>query len=233
MREATAEQRAAIQARGNVLVVAGAGTGKTRTVIERCLGWLLADPTPASLEEILMVTFTEAAATEMRQRLREVLGQEVARHPGHTRLAEQLAWVDQALIGTLHSFCLRLVREHFYCLKLDPQVTVLPAEQATLLAEETLDRLLHRQYAEESPLALGVQELIYQQGQEWDQPVRELVLRKRDRCGGRACWRRDFGNGGTAGSQSCGTLSMKTSRPAARRWRPCPNRWIGARSPIV
>ena len=177
MREATAEQRAAIQARGNVLVVAGAGTGKTRTVIERCLGWLLADPTPASLEEILMVTFTEAAATEMRQRLREVLGQEVARHPGHTRLAEQLAWVDQALIGTLHSFCLRLVREHFYCLKLDPQVTVLPAEQATLLAEETLDRLLHRQYAEESPLALGVQELIYQQGQEWDQPVRELVLR--------------------------------------------------------
>ena len=66
----TPQQKAAIAARGNVLVIAGAGTGKTRTLVERCLSLLLDAQAPASLEKILMVTFTEAAAAEMRQRIR-------------------------------------------------------------------------------------------------------------------------------------------------------------------
>src|SRR5439155_15601166 len=65
----TSAQQEAIGARGNVLVIAGAGTGKTRTLVERCLSCLLDEKHPASLDEILMVTFTEAAAAEMRQRI--------------------------------------------------------------------------------------------------------------------------------------------------------------------
>ena len=67
----TPSQRRAVNARGNVLVMAGAGTGKTHTLVERCLHCLCAEQPPASLEEILVVTFTEAAAAEMRRRLRE------------------------------------------------------------------------------------------------------------------------------------------------------------------
>ena len=67
----TAAQQKAIAARGNVLVVAGAGTGKTRTLVERCVACLLSDQPRASIDEILMVTFTEAAAAEMRQRIRQ------------------------------------------------------------------------------------------------------------------------------------------------------------------
>ena len=67
----TTAQSEAIAARGNVLVVAGAGTGKTSTLVARCLHCLLEENPPAGLDEILMVTFTEAAAAEMRKRIRE------------------------------------------------------------------------------------------------------------------------------------------------------------------
>ena len=67
----TAQQQEAVAARGNVLVVAGAGAGKTRTLVERCLAWLLDEQIQGSVDEILMVTFTQAAAAEMRQRLRD------------------------------------------------------------------------------------------------------------------------------------------------------------------
>ena len=69
----TPSQRQAVAARGNVLVMAGAGTGKTHTLVERCLHCLCEEQPPASLAEILVVTFTEAAAAEMRQRLRAAL----------------------------------------------------------------------------------------------------------------------------------------------------------------
>src|SRR5712671_451362 len=78
----TSSQQKAIAARGNVLVVAGAGTGKTRTLVERCLNRLLEGNPPASLEEILMVTFTEAAAAEMRQRIRQRLEEELKKEEG-------------------------------------------------------------------------------------------------------------------------------------------------------
>jgi ATP-dependent exoDNAse (exonuclease V) beta subunit len=78
----TAAQKQAVAARGNVLVVAGAGTGKTRTLVERCLHCLLEEKPPASIEEILMVTFTEAAATEMREKIRGALNRKISELEG-------------------------------------------------------------------------------------------------------------------------------------------------------
>src|SRR3954471_7812257 len=138
----TPAQQQAIAARGNVLVIAGAGTGKTRTLVERCLNCLLHESPPASLDEILMVTFTDAAAAEMRQRIRVRLEQELSTHPQTLRWQEQLALFETAHIGTLHRFCLQLVRQHFYELGLDPQLSVLAEEEARLLADETLDEVL-------------------------------------------------------------------------------------------
>ena len=184
----TSAQKQAVTARGNVLVVAGAGTGKTRTLVERCLHCLLLEDTPVSIEEILMVTFTEAAATEMREKIRDALNRRIAEIEASPKpsaadgrsagwLKEQLALFEAANIGTLHSFCLKLLRQHFYELELDPQLTVMPEEEARLLAEEIMDGILQGNYTGETESAGAVRQLIQAHGRGWDQPVRALVMR--------------------------------------------------------
>ncbi len=173
----TPSQWQAVEARGNVLVMAGAGTGKTHTLIARCLDCLCRER--ASLDEILVVTFTEAAATEMKQRLRAALEQTLNSQPStlNQHLAEQLALFDTAPIGTLHSFCLRLVREHFYELGLDPQLAVLDPGESRLLAEETLDDLFQVLYAGETDFSIAAQDLIQIYGNGDDHPIRVMLLR--------------------------------------------------------
>ncbi len=173
----TAQQQAAAAARGNVLVMAGAGTGKTRTLVERCLQRLLDPHEPAGLDQVLVVTFTEAAATETRQRIRARLEEAAAQNPADPRPAEAVALADTAHIGTLHSFCLALIREHFHELDLDPQLSVLDPAQAELLAARTLDDLLRRHYAGDTPADLAVQELVLAQGDGRDDAIRAAVRR--------------------------------------------------------
>lgn len=173
----TENQRRAIESRGDVLVIAGAGTGKTRTLVHRCVEWLMQKPSDHSLDQLLMVTFTDAAAAEMRQRIRQELKAHLEADPGNSRLAEELALLDTAFISTLHSFCFRLVRQHFYELDLDPQLTVLAEEEAFLLAEDTLTHLLKRQYEAVNPEAEAVRRLIQIQAGGWEVPVRRLVRR--------------------------------------------------------
>ena len=172
MSQPTAQQQAAIAARGNVLVVAGAGAGKTRTLVDRCLAWLLDAQNPGSIDQILMVTFTEAAAAEMRQRLRAQLEAVQAADPS-PHVAEQLALLETAWICTLHSFCFRLVREHFYTLGLDPQLIVLPEERAQLLARQALDSVLQQNYSLQTDPAKAIQETIQSLGGDSDLPVRD------------------------------------------------------------
>jgi ATP-dependent helicase/nuclease subunit A len=173
----TNSQQQAIEAQGNVLVIAGAGTGKTRTLVDRCLMCLLEEKPPASFEEILLVTFTEAAAAEMRQRIRASLEKILEEVADSSRVRELLALFETAQIGTIHSFCLRLIRQHFYELELDPQLAVLSPEEARLLADETLDELLNRYYADDGPESKNVQELIQVHGRGSDTVIRALVLR--------------------------------------------------------
>src|SRR5208282_1593130 len=171
----TPSQRNAVIARGNVLVMAGAGTGKTRTLVERCLDCL--DRERASLDELLIVTFTEAAAAEMRQRLRDRIEEKLRAQPDEPHWAAQLALFDAAHIGTLHSVCLKLVRERFYELGLDPQPVMLDEGEARLLANETLEEELQVHYAAENELAEAVQKLIQIYGGGRDEKIRSLVLR--------------------------------------------------------
>jgi ATP-dependent helicase/nuclease subunit A len=180
----TDAQRRAVAARGNVLVMAGAGTGKTRTLVERCLDCLERDG--ARVDELLVVTFTEAAATEMRERLRRTLearADEEARAGGNQGAgiwAEQLARFDLAHIGTLHSFCLKLVREHFYELGLDPRMVMLAEGESRQLANETLDGQFAAHYEGEDEFSLAVQNLIESHGGGQDGSLRKMVLRLHD-----------------------------------------------------
>jgi ATP-dependent helicase/nuclease subunit A len=171
----TPSQRQAVAARGNVLVMAGAGTGKTHTLVECCLDCIGNER--ATLDEILVVTFTEDAAAEMKQRLRRVLEEKSMESPGDSFFAEQLALFDAAHIGTLHGFCFKLVREHFYELGLDPQPAVLDEGEARLLADETLEEVLQEQYEGRDEFAASVQNLIQTYGGARDEKIRALVLR--------------------------------------------------------
>ncbi|MBM3875510.1 MAG: hypothetical protein FJ386_02175 [Verrucomicrobia bacterium] len=173
MSEPTSSQQRAIAARGNVLVSAGAGTGKTSTLVERCIRLVLDED--ASLDRILMATFTEAAAAEMRQRLREALEKKSGAATDGERAARQLALLETAHISTLHGFCLRLIREHFHELQLDPDVRVLDDEHTRPLAHETLDELLDRHYASREAASQAVHALVRRLGCGSDEPVRELV----------------------------------------------------------
>jgi ATP-dependent helicase/nuclease subunit A len=175
----TLSQRQAVQARGNVLVMAGAGTGKTKTLVERCLDCLARDG--AVMDELLVVTFTEAAAAEMRQRLLraiEAKSEMAGAEPVATAFwQEQLARFELAHIGTLHSFCLKLVREHFYELGLDPRLAMLDEGEARQLANETLEELFQAHYAGEDEFSLAVQTLIRIHGGGRDEKIRALTLR--------------------------------------------------------
>ena len=166
----TNTQQRAVDARGNVLVVAGAGTGKTHTLIARCVDLIRREG--VSLDEILIVTFTEAAATEMKRRLRAAL--EDSDDP---QSAEQLVLFDAAHIGTLHGFCYKLVREHFHELGLDPQLAVLDEAQARLLANETMEEQFNSYYEGRDEFSLAVQELIKVYGSGNDEKIRALIQR--------------------------------------------------------
>ncbi|HEY2952583.1 MAG TPA: UvrD-helicase domain-containing protein [Verrucomicrobiae bacterium] len=177
MRTLTESQRRAVAAQGNVLVVAGAGTGKTSTLVARCVARL---EEGCSLENILMVTFTDAAAAEMRERIRHELSRRArpAATPERSAwLDQQLALLDTAFISTLSSFCLQLVREHFYELEIDPQVSVLDEQQTWPLIEETLDALLQRHYGGDSSSAKAVQELVRQQAGGSDEKIRRWIVK--------------------------------------------------------
>src|SRR5205823_7229637 len=127
------------------------------------------------LERILMVTFTDAAAAEMRRRIRERLERAQEDDPANPRLAEQIALLETATICTLHSFCLQLIRQHFYDLELDPQLTVLTEPQARVLQEEALDRIFADAYAGTHARASEVCALIRLLGEPRDRKLRELI----------------------------------------------------------
>ncbi|MDA1277639.1 MAG: helicase-exonuclease AddAB subunit AddA [Verrucomicrobia bacterium] len=175
----TDSQRAAIEATGNVLVSAGAGSGKTSALVECCLRRVLDSVHPSGLNEILMVTFTEAAAAEMKERIQARLISELNQTSDTDRrnqLEKETALLDTVAIGTLHSFCYRLIREHFHELGIDPQAVVLRQEQSALMMRETFVEILKHHYSGSTHAATKVQELIEVQGQGRDEIIRNLVF---------------------------------------------------------
>ncbi|WP_018084271.1 helicase-exonuclease AddAB subunit AddA [Desulfurispora thermophila] len=146
----TDEQRAAIHQHGrNLLVAAAAGAGKTAVLVERVIQMLLNECSPVDLDRLLVVTFTEAAASEMRQRIGAALQERLQRAGGaKQRLLNQLLLLPRALIGTLHSFCSELLRRHFYHLQLDPAFRIMDENEAFFLRQEVLEEVLQGKYQE-------------------------------------------------------------------------------------
>ena len=116
----TAEQLAAITARNpGILVSAGAGSGKTAVLTERVVSRIFDAADPVDADRMLIVTFTRAAAEEMRQRIAARLRAIQLERPGDRAVARQMILLEQADISTVHAFCQRLIRENFQLLGIE------------------------------------------------------------------------------------------------------------------
>src|SRR5437763_12399539 len=117
-----AQQRAIRTTGTSLLVSAAAGSGKTAVLAERCAYLVCDAKPPCDVDQLLVVTFTEAAAAEMKHRIETVLRDRLAgrQDDDDPRLVRQLALVERAQVSTLHGFCARLLRQNFHLLGLDP-----------------------------------------------------------------------------------------------------------------
>lgn len=143
-------QLKAITARqANLLVAAAAGSGKTSVLVERIVRRLLEESEDFGIDRLLVVTFTNAAAAEMRERIVGALEKARAERPASRYLERQLLLANAASVSTLHAFCQSVVRQHFHRLDLDPRFRLANEQEARLLQRDTLDSLFEELYAEE------------------------------------------------------------------------------------
>jgi len=146
-RKWTREQKLAIDARsGSLLVSAAAGSGKTAVLVERIIGLLTDESAPLEPSELLVVTFTNAAAAEMRDRISAAVNSLVYKHPETPRYGEIKMKLPEAQICTMDSFCIRLVRENYHILGIEPDFTVLDDGDLKNMYARAMDRVM----AEES-----------------------------------------------------------------------------------
>ncbi|HHY72552.1 MAG TPA: helicase-exonuclease AddAB subunit AddA [Bacillus bacterium] len=146
----TDDQWRAITAGGkDILVAAAAGSGKTAVLVERIIKKITSVQNPVDVDRLLVVTFTNAAAAEMRKRIGEALEKEIAKHPGSLHLRMQLTLLNKAAISTLHSFCLHVLKKYYYHIDLDPGFRIADETEAELLMEEVMDELFEEQYSVE------------------------------------------------------------------------------------
>ncbi len=129
---------------GNVLVSASAGSGKTFVMIERLIR--LISEGKAKVKEILAVTFTEAAAADMKEKLKKALIKKI--NEGDSSLADELAEVSVADVSTLHAFCARLLRRYFFAAGVSPDFQIADEDKASELKRECIDRVFRELYAE-------------------------------------------------------------------------------------
>ncbi|MCD7861196.1 MAG: helicase-exonuclease AddAB subunit AddA [Oscillospiraceae bacterium] len=140
----TPAQRAAIESRGGaVLVSAAAGSGKTSVLTERLIRRV---EEGEDIDRFLVITYTRAAAAELRERIMAALGRRAAEEPEDKRLRRQQTLCCRAHIGTIHSFCSTLLRENCHHLGLSPAFTVIDEERADAIKSAVLSRLLDRRY---------------------------------------------------------------------------------------
>jgi ATP-dependent helicase/nuclease subunit A len=157
----TKPQSLAIETVGRgVLVTASAGAGKTAVLSERCIRRICDVKNPVDIDELLVLTFTEAAAEEMKGRIAEKLYAICMEEPGNRHLRKQLVRLDAAWIGTIHSFCKRVLTEHFYLAGLDPRFGILDPDQQKLIRARAMTTAIEAAWRDEA-LSAAMRELFH------------------------------------------------------------------------
>ena len=151
----TPAQWKAIWATGSdVLVSAAAGSGKTAVLIDRLIQKVIAKDQPINVDELLVVTFTNASAAEMRHRMGEALERAITNDPTSNHLRKQLNLLNKAQISTLHSFCLNIVRQYAYMLTIDPGFRIANETEAAIMRDDMLAEVLEEAYHLDDPEAM-------------------------------------------------------------------------------
>lgn len=146
----TDEQKKVIETgHRNLLVSAAAGSGKTAVLVERIIRMITDPEHPVDIDKLLVMTFTNAAAAEMRERVETALGKLLDEDPGNKNLERQNTLIHHAKITTIDSFCLNLLREHFHELDLDPGFRVADEGELMLLKADVMKELLEEYYGRE------------------------------------------------------------------------------------
>lgn len=171
----TPAQRQVIDARDcNVLVSAAAGSGKTAVLTQRIIERICDAQNPVSIDRILIVTFTEAAAAEMKERIAQALQKQAAKEPDNAHLQKQVTLIHNAFITTIHSFCLYLLRNHFHEILLDPSFRIAEEAEMKILKQEVVDALFEKRLEEGSE---AFHAFLEQYGGNLDiEPAKERVL---------------------------------------------------------
>lgn len=172
----TTEQQQVIELRNrNILVSAAAGSGKTAVLVQRIITKLTKDELPSEIDKMLIVTYTEAAAAEMKERIRDAIEKELELDPGNEHLQRQATLVHNARVTTIHSFCLSVIREHFHTIDLDPGFRIAEEGELKLLKHDVIQDVLERRYDEGSREYLDFVDA-YAAGRD-DKNLEELVLK--------------------------------------------------------
>ncbi|MBU3155571.1 helicase-exonuclease AddAB subunit AddA [Clostridium estertheticum] len=143
----TEDQQKAILTRDcNILVAAAAGSGKTAVLVERIIKIVTDEDRPTDIDKLLVVTFTNAAASEMRERIAAAISKELHNNPQSKLLQRQLTLLNKSSITTIHSFCLEVIRNNFHVVDLDPNFRIADGTEAVLLKQEALEELFEDRY---------------------------------------------------------------------------------------
>lgn len=177
----TDAQRRAVRIVGrSALVSAAAGSGKTTVLAERCAALVCdieSEEHRCNINELLVVTFTDAAAGEMRSRISEAIRRRIRAGSAGRALREQLYLLDSASISTIHAFCRTLIQRWFPQAGVDPQASVLDGDEAELLRREVLDGLFVELYGGSDALSRSFQQLVDDYGAGQDDTIARIVLR--------------------------------------------------------
>ena len=171
----TEEQKQAIEEKGsNILVAAAAGSGKTAVLVERIIKKVVEDG--IDIDKLLVVTFTNAAASEMRERVLDAIYKKLDENPNDEKLLRQITLLNKASICTIDSFCLDVVRNNFYELdNLAPNFRIADTTEIELLKQEVIEDMFEKKYEEENK---DFSKLIHTYtSYRDDTPLKDLILR--------------------------------------------------------
>ena len=146
----TEDQKKAISSTGGtVLVAAAAGSGKTSVLVQRVIDRITDEKNPVDLDKFLIVTFTNSAAREMKDRISSSLSNLVTKNPGNLNLHRQQMLLKSAQIGTIHSFCNNIVKENFFRLGISPNFKIGTSSELGIIKERALENTFEHFYSSE------------------------------------------------------------------------------------
>lgn len=171
----TKEQQQVIDLRNrNILVSAAAGSGKTAVLVERIITRLTKDEPPLDVDRLLIVTFTEAAASEMKERIHNAIEKALEEQPENVHLQRQSTLIHQAQITTIHKFCLSVIQDYFHTIDLDPGFRVAEEGELKLLKRDVVESVLESAYQEGTDSYISFVES-FASGKD-DRKLEELIL---------------------------------------------------------